>query len=81
MDSFIRYFVKKAYQPKYFPGDRIFGHFHKIPFMATVGNDTVFSETEGPVLVVFLDLPLKYKGKYHTILRVKHRDVKPLVAL
>lgn len=81
MDSFTRYFVNKAYKPKYLPGDRVFGHYHKIPFIGTVGNDTVFSESEGPILLVNLDLPLKYKGKYLHIVRVKHRAVKRLVAL
>lgn len=81
MDSFTRYFVEKAYKPKFFPGDRVFGRYHKIPFIGTVGNDTVFSESEGPVLVITLDLPLKYKGKYHYTIRAKHKDVKPLVAL
>lgn len=81
MDSFTRYFVEKAYQPKYFLGDRVFGRYHKIPFIGKIANDTIISESEGPILIVFLDLPLKYKGKYYTLLRVRHKDVKPLKAL
>lgn len=81
MDSFTRYFVERAYKPKYSPGDRVFGYYHNIPFIGTVGNDTIFSESEGPVLVINVDLPLKYQGKYYYNVKVKHQDVKPLQAL
>lgn len=81
MDSFTRYFVDRAYQPTYYPGDRVFGRYHDVPFIGTVGNDTVFTESEGPVLIINVDLPLKYQGKYHTIVKVRHSEVKPLKAL
>ncbi len=77
MASLAEYFEKNRYKPKYFLGDRVFGYWNKIPFIGTVGNDTVISEIEGPRISVFLDLPIKYKDKVHTIIIVKHKDVKP----
>lgn len=78
MGNLSDYFEKNAYKPKYFIGDRVFGHWNKIPFIGTVGNDTVISEIEGPRISVQLDLPIKHKGTVHSIVIVKHKDIKPL---
>lgn len=78
MGNLAEYFEKRAYKPKYFLGDRVFGRWNKIPFIGTVGNDTVISEIEGPRISIFLDLPIKYDGKVHSILIVKHKDIKTL---
>ncbi len=81
MGSQTDYFNKIGYKPTYFIGDRVFGKYKKIPFVGTVGNDTVISEFEGPRISVLLDLPLKLDGKIHNILIVKHKDIKPLSVL
>lgn len=78
MSSYAEYFEKIAYKPKYQIGDRIFGRWNKIPFVGSVGNDSLVSEQEGPRISVHLDLPIKYKDKVHNILIVKHKDVKRL---
>jgi len=71
------YFNRIGYQPKYFLGDRVFGYWNKIPFVGTVGNDTVINLTEGPRITIHLELPIKYKGTVHNIIVVKHKDIKP----
>jgi hypothetical protein len=76
MGNLADYFERNAYKPKYSIGDRVFGHWNKIPFVGTVGNDTVISLIEGPRISVHLDLPIKYKDVIHNILIVKHKDVK-----
>lgn len=76
MSNLAEYFEKNRYQPKYLIGDRVQGKWNGIPFRGTVGNDTLINEIEGPRISVFSDLPIKYKGKYHTIIIVKHKDVK-----
>lgn len=76
MSGLAEYFEKNRYKPKYFIGDRVQGKWNGIPFRGTVGNDTLINETEGPRISVFSDLPIKYKGKYHNIIIVKHKDVK-----
>lgn len=81
MGTIAEYFENRRHKPTYYPGDRVFGRFNKIPFIGTVGNDTLFNEEEGPILVINLDLPLKYKGNYHNVIRIKHKYVKLLKAL
>lgn len=71
------YFEQNRYKPKYQIGDRLFGYWNKIPFVGTVGNDTVISEAEGPRISVHLDLPIKFQNNIHNVIIVKHKDVKP----
>lgn len=72
------YFERIGYRPKYFLGDRVFGHWNKIPFVGTVGNDTMINEIQGPRISIHLDLPIRVKDYNHTIIFVKHKDIKPL---
>lgn len=71
------YFERNAYKPKYSIGDRVFGHWNKIPFIGTVGNDRVIDNT-GPQITIQLDLPIKYKDDIKNIIIVKHKDIKLL---
>ena len=77
MASLEEYFKLNRYQAKYDIGDRVIGKWNKIPFVGTVGNDSLVNELEGPKVSVHLDLPIKYKDKIHTIIFVKHKDIKP----
>lgn len=77
MGNVADYFERIAYKPKWTIGDRVFGHWNKIPFVGTVGNDTLISEEQGPRISVHLDLPIKFKDKVQTVIFVKHRDIKP----
>ena len=76
-----QYFERHAYQPKWFLGDRVFGKWNRIPFVGTVGNDTIISEAEGPRVTVHLDLPIRHNGQTHQILVVKPSDIRPLKEL
>ena len=76
MSNLTRYFENKAYKPKWFIGDRVQGTWNKIPFVGTVGNDTVISEIEGPRVSVHLALPIKFQGKVYNILFLKPKDLK-----
>lgn len=78
MSSLTDYFNRQAYQPKYLIGDRVFGRWHGIPFIGSVGNDSVINPEQGPRVSIQLDLPIKYKDQIHNILIVKHKDIKPL---
>ena len=73
------YFNRIGYKPTYFIGDRVFGKWNKIPFIGTVGNDTLINEIEGPRISIFLDLPIIRNGERHNIIIVKHKDIKKLV--
>ena len=75
MASLAEYFKLNRYQAKYDIGDRVIGKWNKIPFVGTVGNDTLINEEQGPRISVHLDLPLMYDNKVYTILFVKHKDI------
>jgi hypothetical protein len=70
------YFERIGYQPVWYLGDRVFGHWNAIPFVGTVGNDTVISHIEGPRITIHLDLPIKYQNTWHYVVVVKHRDIR-----
>ena len=72
------YFNEKGYKPTYFIGDRVFGRWNNIPFIGSVGNDTIISEIEGPRISVMPDLPIRYEGKTHNIVIVKHKQINKL---
>ena len=77
MGNLSDYFARTAYEPKYQIGDRVFGKWNKIPFIGSVGNDTVIDNT-GPRISVHLDLPLKVGDTVHNVLIVKHKDITKL---
>lgn len=69
------YFERIGYKPKYVIGDRVFGHWNKIPFVGTVGNDRVVG-LSGPEITIHLDLPIRYNNEVKNFIIVKHRDIK-----
>lgn len=79
MVSLAEYFEANRYTGKFQLGDRVFGYYHKIPFVGTVGNDSVVNEIEGPRVSIHLDLPIKYEDVVKNIIIVKPKDIKKLV--
>ena len=77
MVSLAEYFALNRYQAKYTIGDRVFGKWNNIPFVGTVGNDTLVDPQVGPRITVHLDLPILYDGVVKNVVIVKHRDIKP----
>jgi hypothetical protein len=78
MGNLTDYFNRIGYKPTYFIGERVFGNWHNIPFVGTVGNDTKINDIEGPRITIHLDLPIKYNGEIRTVIVVKHKDIKKL---
>lgn len=79
MVSLSDYFAANRYVGKYQIGDRIFGYWNKIPFIGSVGNDSVVNELDGPRVTVTLDIPIKFENNIHHIIIVKHKDIKQLL--
>ena len=77
MPSLAEYFKANRYSCKYSIGERVIGKWNKIPFVGTVGNDTLINESDGPRISIHLDLPIKYKDMVHRVIIVKHKDIKP----
>lgn len=78
MASLKEYFELNRYKAKYDFGTRVFGHWNKIPFIGTIGSDSIISDLEGPRLTITLDLPIKFDSKIFNVVIVKHKDVKRL---
>lgn len=76
MGNMANYFEANRYKPTWHIGDRVHGKWNKIPFVGTVGNDTLISEVEGPRVSVFLDLPIKYNDQVKQIIFVKPKELK-----
>lgn len=75
MSSLTRYFENRDAdlpKPKYNSGDRIFGRWNRIPFIASVVR-----EESGEVLV-HSDFPVQHAGEISYILRLPIKDVKLL---
>lgn len=81
MSNLAAYFEANRYKPKWIIGDRVFGYWNKIPFVGTVGNDTVINELEGPRVSVFLDLPIKVDKDVKSLIIVKPKDLKRLMSM
>lgn len=76
MGNLSEYFARNRYRAKYNIGDRVQGKWNKIPFVGTVGNDSLVSELNGPQVSIHLDLPVKFKDRVYTVIIVKHKDIK-----
>ena len=63
---------QNTFKPKYQMGDRVFGKWNKIPFIASVLREEEYG------ILVQADLPIKHKNSYRTILTVERKDVKLL---
>lgn len=71
-----RYFEnRKLHTPTYEIGDRVRGYYNGIPFIGSVGNDTLINEDFGPQVSVHLDLPIMVDGKVRNVIIVKHKDI------
>lgn len=70
------YFNRIGYRHTYDIGDRVIGHWHHIPFVGSVGNDRLINHTDGPEVTVHVDLPIKYQDVWHTVIVVKHSNIK-----
>ena len=78
MASLTDHFNKIGYKHVYDIGDRVFGHYNKIPFVGTVGNDRLINHVDGPEVTVHLDLPMKLKDRITMFIIVKHKQIKRL---
>lgn len=76
MSNLATYFAANRYQARWNIGDRVTGKWNKIPFVGTVGNDTLISEKEGPRVSVHLDLPVKHNQVVYNILFLKPTELK-----
>jgi hypothetical protein len=75
MSNLTDYFVRRDAdlpQPQYNSGDRVFGHWNRIPFVGTVVREIA------PLVMVHADLPIKHEDVVHNIITPQLKDIKLL---
>jgi hypothetical protein len=75
MANYAEYFAARDAdkpKPKFNYGDRVFGHWNRIPFIASVIRE------EDKNVLVQTDLPVKHDEQLHNILKLARMDVKLL---
>lgn len=70
------YFEANRPASKFEFGQRVFGYYEKIPFIGSVGSDTMRSVDEGVMATITLDLPIKTSAGVRTVIRVPHKAIK-----
>jgi hypothetical protein len=78
MPTLAEYFEANRPRPKYKFGDRVEGTYMKVPYVGTVYTDNMRNESEGPMVGIQLDLPMKIGQVWHEYIRVKYKDIKGL---
>ncbi len=75
MPNYAEYFAARDAdlpKPKYNYGDRVFGRWNQVPFIASVIRE------EDRMVLVQTDLPVKHEGQLHNILTLSRTDVSLL---
>ena len=72
------YFALHRPKPKYAFGDRVEGTYKGIPWVGTAYGHNMRNETEGPMVSVHLDLPMKIDSVWHNNIRVTYKQIKGL---
>lgn len=73
------YFELNRPRARYTIGQRVEGVYEGVPYVGTVGADTLRNYDEGSKVTIHLDLPLRTKqGTYPYIIRVGYKDIKGL---
>lgn len=79
MTTMADYFAEHRPKPKYQTGQRVEGVYKGVPFIGTVGADIMVNYDIGPMVTVFVDLPVKVEDVWHTtFIKVKYKDIKCL---
>ena len=72
------YFQANRPLPRYSFGDRVEGRYKGTPYVGTAYTDNMRNETEGPMVSIHLDLPMKIDSVWHNNIRVTYKDIKGL---
>jgi hypothetical protein len=78
MSSLAEYFEANRPKPKYKFGDRVEGTYKGIPYVGSAYTDNMRNETEGPMVSIHLDLPIKIDSVWHNNIRATYKQIKGL---
>ena len=76
MGTLTDYFNKIAHKATWEIGDRVQGKWNGVPFIGTVGSETLVDPDFGPRVTVMPDLPIRYESKNHNVIVLKPKDLK-----
>jgi len=78
MSTLTEYYQANRPKPRYAFGDRVEGTYMKIPYVGTAYTDNMRNETEGPMVSVHLDLPMRVGAEWLYHIRVGYKNIKGL---
>jgi len=78
MSSLAEYFEANRPKPKYKFGDRVEGTYKGIPYVGSAYTDNMRNESEGPMVSIHLDLPMKIDSVWHNNIRVTYKQIRGL---
>jgi hypothetical protein len=70
------YFTANRPKPKYKFGDRIEGVYQGIPYVGTAYTDNMRNETEGPMVSIHLDLPMRIGSEWVSYIRANYKAIR-----
>jgi hypothetical protein len=78
MSTLAEHFEANRPKPRYKFGDRVEGVYQGTPYVGTAYTDNMRNESEGPMVSIHLDLPMKIDDSWHNYIRVTYKDIKGL---
>jgi len=72
------YFALHRPKPRYAFGARVEGTYKGIPWVGTAYGDNMRNESEGPMVSIHLDLPMKVDSVWLRCIRVGYKNIKGL---
>lgn len=78
MGSLTDYFAKIGHRPTWEIGDRVSGVWNDVPFIGTVGSESLVDPEFGPRVTVMPDLPIRLGDKNHNVIVLKPHQLKKL---
>ena len=78
MGTLTDYFDKIGHKPKWHIGDRVSGVWNGVPFVGSVGSESLVDPDFGPRVTVMPDLPIRLEDKNHNVIVLKPHELKRL---
>lgn len=78
MGTLTDYFDRIGHKPQWHIGDRVFGVWNDVPFIGSVGSESLVDPDFGPRVTVLLDLPIRLEDRNCNVVVMKPAQLKRL---
>lgn len=75
------YFNRIGHKPTWHIGDRVSGAWRGVPFVGTVGSESLVDLDFGPRVTVMVDLPIRLEDRNWHVVVLKPNELKRLKEL